>query len=78
MELFFEIIGWVGAVEVILAFLLNSIKKLSADSLAYLLLNLTGGLFLVVNTFYKSAYPSTVVNIIWVIIAIYALLKRGK
>jgi len=76
MYILIEILGWIGALAVIVAFLLNSIKKLRSESPTYLLLNLTGGLLLVINTLYKAAYPSAFVNVVWVIIALYALLTK--
>jgi hypothetical protein len=41
-------------------------------------LNVTGSICLVINTFFFSAYPSTFVNIVWLIIAIFALLNMRK
>jgi hypothetical protein len=37
--------------------------------------NIFGGLFFVINTYFHRAYPSMVVNIIWVIIALVLLVK---
>ena len=75
MKMFVDIIGWVGSVEVILAYGLNSYQKIKSDSLIFQLLNLTGGLFLIVNTVYYGAFPSTFINVIWVMIAIPAIIK---
>ena len=68
-----DIIGWIGSVEVIAAYGLNSYQKIKSDSLLFQLLNLTGGVFLIINTLYYSAYPSTFINIVWVAIASVAL-----
>lgn len=68
-----DIIGWIGSVEVIAAYGLNSYQKIKSDSLLFQLLNLTGGIFLIINTLYYSAYPSTFINIVWVAIASVAL-----
>lgn len=71
--LWVEIIGWLGSVEVLLAYGLNSYQKIKSDSLLFLLLNLTGGLFLILYTAWKEAFASTFVNFIWVIIAVLSL-----
>ncbi|MEJ0032107.1 MAG: hypothetical protein WDO15_17795 [Bacteroidota bacterium] len=72
---FIDIIGWIGAVEVIAAYALNSNGTLTASSAVFQLLNLTGAIFLIANTWYNKAYPSMVINIIWTVIAIAALIK---
>lgn len=73
MKLFIDIIGWIGSIEVIAAYGLNSYQKIKADSALFQLMNLTGGLFLIANTIYYHAYPSAFINIVWVIIAVLSL-----
>ncbi|MFZ6000213.1 MAG: CBU_0592 family membrane protein [Bacteroidota bacterium] len=75
MKLLVDILGWIGSVEVILAYGLNSFQKINSDSLSFQLLNLTGAVFLIVNTIYYGAYPSTMINIVWVLIAIPAIIR---
>ena len=70
-----DIIGWIGSIEVIAAYGLNSYQKIKSDSLVFQLLNLTGGIFLIINTLYYSAYPSTFINVVWVIIASVAIVQ---
>jgi hypothetical protein len=70
-----DTIGWAGSVLVVLAFGLNSYHKISAGSLAYQLMNLVGGIFLIVHTLYKGAYPNTFVNVVWVVIAVPAIIR---
>ncbi len=74
MNLLIEILGWIGSVEVIVAYALNSYQKIKSDSLAFQLLNLTGALFLIINSIYKEAYPFTFINTVWSIIAIAAII----
>ena len=76
MNIFVEVIGWVGAVLIVGAYSLNIFGVWKTSSLQYIFCNLIGGLFFVLNTFVHAAYPSMIVNIIWVIIAVSALLKR--
>jgi hypothetical protein len=73
MELLIDILGWIGSVEVIAAYGLNSFQRLKSGSLVFQLLNLTGAIFLIINTIYHRAYPSTFINIVWVAIAIPAI-----
>ncbi len=75
MEIFIEILGWIGSCEVIIAYGLNSYQKIKSDSWLFYLLNLTGGALLIIYTVYKSAWASTFINIVWVIIAVVAIAK---
>lgn len=70
-----EIIGWYGAVAIILAYGLNSFSFLNQTNLFYQLLNLTGGIGILTISFYKRTYQPGVLNIIWTIIALVAILK---
>ena len=73
--LLINLIGWVGSAAVIAAYVLVSTNRLKGDSAAYQVLNLIGGVFLIVNTIYWGAFPSTVVNLVWVGIAIFAIAR---
>ncbi|HXA02945.1 MAG TPA: hypothetical protein VNW99_13205 [Cytophagaceae bacterium] len=73
---FTDILGWIGAIEVLTAYLLVSINKVDGKSITFQLLNLTGAVFLIINTVALKAYPSAFVNVIWSGIAIYFLVKR--
>ncbi|MBS1489767.1 MAG: hypothetical protein JSS93_04525 [Bacteroidetes bacterium] len=75
MKLLIDIIGWIGSLEVIAAYGLNSYQKIRSDSLLFQCLNLTGGIFLIVNTVYYCAYPSAFINVVWVGIASVAILQ---
>jgi hypothetical protein len=75
---FIDILGWIGALEVIAAYLLVSLHKVTGKSVLFQLLNLTGALLLIVNTIYLKAYPSAFVNVIWTGIACYSIIKNRK
>jgi hypothetical protein len=71
---FFDSLGWIGALLLLLAYALVSFKKLAADSLWYQGLNVVASALLAINTIYHQAYPSSFVNVIWTFIAIFAIL----
>ncbi len=77
-EIFVETLGWIASILIVGAFALNSFGKIASTSKPYQLANLIGGIFFIANTVYHKAYPSAVVNLVWVIIAISALLKQKK
>jgi len=69
-------IGWIGALSLLAAYALVSMRKLEGDSLVYQLLNMMGGAFLIVNSFHYKAFPSVAVNVVWIGIAIYTMTRR--
>ncbi len=73
-----DITGWVGVVALLLAYWLVSTKRTTGDSRFYQALNAAGSALLIVNSFYYRAYPSVGVNIAWIGIAVYALVRRPK
>jgi len=68
-------IGWVGAVGVLLAYLLLLRHTTTADSRAYLSLNFVGSACLAVSTSAAHAWPSAAVNLIWLAIGIVPLAR---
>ncbi len=76
MNILIEILGWIASVLIVGSYALNITGKLSASSKTYVLANIIGGVFFVVNTYYHQAYPSMFVNVVWVIIAIYMISKK--
>jgi hypothetical protein len=76
MNIFIEILGWMASVLIVGSYALNITGKLHTDSKVYVWANIFGGLFFVINTYFHQAYPSMVVNIVWVIIAIVMIVKK--
>jgi hypothetical protein len=77
MALLIGILGWVGSAAVVLAYALISTDRVQGSSVFYHSLNLVGSICLIVNTGYHAAYPSTFVNGVWTVIALFALVRSG-
>ena len=77
-KILFDIVGWAGSLGVVVAYGLNSYQKIKSDSYTFLLLNLIGGLCLIAYTAFYSAFANTFLNIVWVIIAIPALIRLSQ
>ena len=75
MEILISMLGWIGSLLVIGAYGLNSYQKIKSDSLIFQLMNLVGGILLIINSMYKEAYPFTFINTVWVLIAILAIFR---
>lgn len=74
----YEIIGWAGSGAILLAYALVSTGKVSSNSKNYQLLNLFGAIGIVINSGIHGAYPSVGLNIVWLLIAVYGLVKIVK
>ena len=68
-------IGWGGTVLILLAYLLLSFNVIAANSIVYQLMNLLGALGIVVDTYYKKDKPPEILNIVWAIIALIAIIR---
>lgn len=76
MTLFIEIIGWIGSVLIVGSYFLNIQGKLDSKDSRYIWANLLGGVCFIINTYAHHAYPSVAVNIVWVIIALFAIFRK--
>jgi hypothetical protein len=78
-QLAVEVVGWAGAVLILLAYLLLSAGRLTGQSLTYQAMNVLGAAGFVVNGWWHRALPSAVLNILWLAIGVFAswrILKR--
>ncbi|MDW3646140.1 MAG: hypothetical protein R8P61_03680 [Bacteroidia bacterium] len=78
MELFVDIVGWIGSIALTIAYVMISRGKLTAQTYLYQGLNLLGSICLIINSTYYGAYPSTALNIVWVGIGVFALYNIAK
>jgi len=70
-----EIIGWYGTIAIIGAYALLSFNLISSQSAIYQLLNVTGAIGIVIISLKKKVYQPAVLNIIWTVIGMVALLQ---
>lgn len=71
----YDILGWGGAILILLAYFLVSVKKLQPTSDKFQLLNLFGAIGIVINSLHYKAFPSAGLNTVWTLIAIYGLVR---
>ncbi len=76
MQTFIEVIGWAGAVLLLLAYALVSAGTVGSRSATYQVINLLGAAGLVVNSGWNGALPSASLNVIWMGIGLVALFRR--
>ncbi|MEK6827650.1 MAG: hypothetical protein AABX99_04160 [Nanoarchaeota archaeon] len=71
----YQILGWIGMFLMILDYLLLSTKKVKFNSIPYNLLNLFGGIGVLISSFYAKLWPVVVLNIFWSGVAIFSIYK---
>jgi len=77
-----NVAGWVGMALLLGAYALVTAGRLPGTGLAFQVMNLVGGALLMVNSAYYGAWPSAVLNLVWVLIgsvglARFALKRAG-
>jgi len=70
-----EALGWYGVVAVVSAYAALSLGLLTSDSLLFQGLNLTGAIGIVIDAVEDKNTQPAVLNIIWAIIAIVAIVR---
>lgn len=73
----FDIIGWIGMVLVLTAYILLSTNKLSSGML-YQVLNLLASIFMAIGVYPKNAWFSFTLQVIWGLVAIIAMIRIAK
>jgi hypothetical protein len=71
-------IGSVGVTVLLFAFILNLLKKISANSSAYLLMNIIGALLAGISSYMIDFWPFVILESVWVITSLIPLLKKIK
>jgi len=64
-----EVIGLGGMAIILVAFIMNELGRWTAESFAYDMANLVGGLLLSIYAFYIGSLPFLFLNIVWAIVA---------
>jgi hypothetical protein len=77
-ELLVEIVGWIGAGLILLGYALVSAGRIEARSVSFQLMNLLGAAGFVVNSGFHGAWPSTILNVIWIGIAAVTLARISR
>jgi hypothetical protein len=73
-----EVVGWTGALLILLAYVLVTVGRLTGQSLAFQWMNLLGAAGFIVNGWWHRALPSTALNVVWMLIATVALWRLWK
>ena len=78
LHLAIDVMGWTGAALLLLAYGMVSSERWRGGAFKFQLLNIIGSVLLIANTVYYGAFPSAVVNAVWIGIALFTLAKASR
>jgi len=78
MKMLVEVIGWTAAAMMLSAYILLTTGRLRSLSPTYQWLNVLSGAGFIVNSGWNGAYPSAALNLIWMAIGLYGLLRGSR
>lgn len=73
-QFIFDIIGWIGMILVLVAYLLLSFNKIK-NGYTYQILNFLAGALMAIGLFPKNAWFSFTLQIVWMVIAVIAIIR---
>lgn len=74
-NLFWSVVGWYGVAAIVTAYFLVNFELVTVHDASYQFLNITGALGLALETWIKRDYQPMVLNIIWLIVALVAVVR---
>lgn len=75
--MFYDTIGWIGMILVLIAYILLSTNKIK-NGILYQTLNLLAGIFMAIGLYPKNAWFSFTLQIIWAIVALVSIVKLKR
>lgn len=70
-----EILGWSGALLLLIAYGLLSSGKLRSQNVRYQAMNIIAGVCLIINAVSNSAWPFVVLNIVWALVGVITVIR---
>jgi len=78
LKVIIEIIGWAAAATMLSAYMLLTSGRLSSNSGVYQWMNVLSGAGFILNSGWNGAYPSAFLNVIWMTIGIYGVIRGSR
>ncbi|MDN5586773.1 MAG: hypothetical protein L0G69_09455 [Brevibacterium sp.] len=75
---FFDLSGWIGGIAVAIGYVLVTLHLLDPAGRAYQMLDVFGAVMLSVTALYRLAYPNMIINVVWIVFGLYALLRTFR
>ena len=72
---FLDLVGLIGAVMLMIAYLMLQLNKLSSDGLAYSLLNAIGASLIVVSLLVNFNLSAFIIEVFWILISFVGIYR---
>lgn len=73
-----DLIGFTGVAILLLAFLLNLLKKITSTGLPYIIMNIVGAGLACLASWLIGYIPFVVLEATWMVVSIFALIRYFK
>ena len=71
----FDLVGNIGVLLMVVAYLLLQLEKLSSSAVSYLLLNAVGAILVMVSLMFRFNLSAFFMEAFWLLISLYGLAK---
>ena len=71
----FDLVGNVGVLLMVMAYLLLQLEKLSSSAVNYLLLNAAGAVLVIISLMFRFNLSAFFMEVFWLLISLYGLTK---
>lgn len=71
----FDLVGNIGVLLMVIAYLLLQLEKLSSSALSYLLLNAIGAMMVMISLMFRFNLSAFLMEAFWLLITLYGLAK---
>ena len=71
----FDLIGNIGVLLMVVAYLLLQLEKLSGSAISYLLLNALGAILVMISLTFRFNFSAFLMEAFWLLISLYGLAK---
>ena len=71
----FDLVGNVGVLLMVIAYLLLQLEKLSSSAFSYLLLNAVGAVLVIISLKFRFNLSAFLMEVFWLLISLYGLAK---
>jgi hypothetical protein len=71
----FDLVGNIGVLLMVVAYLLLQLEKLSSSAVSYLLLNAVGAVLVIISLMFRFNLSAFLMEAFWLLISLYGLAK---
>lgn len=71
----FDLVGNVGVLLMVIAYLLLQLEKLSSSAVSYLVLNVVGAVLVIISLMFRFNLSAFFMEAFWLLISLYGLTK---